>query len=121
MVRLQHLLDPSVETLDHAVGLRVLRGSQAMLDPEVTAQQVELVPSGGGALAQTEQAVGKLLSVIGQNGADAQRAGPPQVAQEAAGVRGGLGLEDADENPAGRPPLGVQARLPGNGSMATNR
>ena len=56
VVALQHLLDASVEAPDHAVGLRVLRRGQAMVNPEVAAQQVERVLAGGGALAQTEQA-----------------------------------------------------------------
>ena len=43
MVRLQHFLDAAVEPLDHAIGLRVLRRGQAMLDAEVAAQMVERV------------------------------------------------------------------------------
>jgi hypothetical protein len=54
-----------------------------------------------GAFAQAEQAVGELFSVIGQNGADADRAGALQVTQEPPGIRCSLCLEDADEDPAG--------------------
>jgi hypothetical protein len=101
MVRLQHLLDPAVETLrcpamvclqtmrgGHAIGLRVLPGSQAMLDAEVTAQLIELMLAGGSALAQAKQAVGKLLAIVhcpamvwlqamrgGENGPDPHWAG----------------------------------------------
>ena len=59
MVALQHLLDPAVEAFDHAVGLRVLRQRQSVLDAKVTAKQVELVLAGGAALARAEQAVGE--------------------------------------------------------------
>ena len=83
----------------------MLRRGQAVFDAEIGAELVELVFAGGGALAQTKEAVGKLFSVIGQNGADAQRAGPLQVAQEPAGVGSGLGVVDTNEHPAGCPPL----------------
>ncbi len=46
VVALQHLLDPSVEALDHAIGLGVLRRGQAVFDPEVAAELVELVLAG---------------------------------------------------------------------------
>ncbi len=54
-MRLQHLFDPSVEALDHAVGLGVPGRGQAMVDPEVTAEQVELVLAGGGTFAQIDE------------------------------------------------------------------
>ena len=65
VVALQHLFDASVEAPDHAVGLRVLRRGQAMVNPEVAAQQVERVLAGGGPFAQTEQAVGEFAAIIG--------------------------------------------------------
>ncbi len=106
MVRLQHLLDPSVESLNHAarrgngppdgflirLTLRVLRRGQTVLDAEVNAEQVEFVLAGGGPFAQTEQAVGEFLAIIGQHRPDVDRAGPFQVAQEPAGIGGGLGV-----------------------------
>ena len=103
MVALQHLLDPAIEPFDHAVGLRMLRRGQTMFDATFCAEQVELVPAGGAALVQTEQAVGELLAIIGEDGADTDRADPFQVAQEAAGVGGSLGATDPDKDPAGRP------------------
>ena len=115
VVRLQHILDPAVEAFDHAVGLRVHRRGQAVLDAEVGAQLVERVPAGGAAFVQPEQAVGEFLAArhcprtngghgsLGQYGADAYRAGAFEIAQKAAGVGGGLGVVDADEHPAGRP------------------
>ena len=47
-----------------------------MFDAEVGAEQVELVLTGGGALAQAEEAVGELFPVVGQNGPGMDRAGP---------------------------------------------
>jgi hypothetical protein len=44
-----------------------------------------------------------------------------QIPQEPARIRGGLGGHNAHKDPACCAPLGVQARLPGNGSIATNR
>jgi len=112
MVRLQHLLDPSVETLDHAIGLGVLRRRQAVFDPEVIAEQVELMLAGGRALAQAEQAVGELFAIIGENGPDPHRAGPFEITQEPAGIRGSLGFVDADEDPAGCPVDGHEQVAP---------
>jgi len=51
------------KALDHAIGLRVHRRRQAVLDAEVGAEQVELVLSRRGAFAQTEETVGEFLPV----------------------------------------------------------
>ena len=80
-----------------------IAAEQPMVDLEGCAQRVELVRAGRGALAQTEETIGELFSIVSQNCADAQRAGTLQVAQEATGAGGGLGLEYADEDPACRP------------------
>ena len=100
---MQHLFDPAVEAFDHPVGLRVLRRCKAVFDFKVCAELVELVLPGGLAFAQTEQAVGEFLPVIGQDRPDPDWAGPFQIAQKAAGISGGLGFEDPDEDPAGCP------------------
>ena len=100
---LQNLLDPAVEALDHAVGLRVLLRGQTVLDAEVVAEMIELVLASGVAFAKAEQSVGELFAIVGENGADVQKACAFQIAQETAGVSGGLGLEDSDEYPAGCP------------------
>ncbi len=64
-MRLQHLLDPAVAALGHAVGLEVPGRGQAMVDAEVGAEQVELVLAGGGPFAPTEQAGdGRLLNRV---------------------------------------------------------
>jgi len=43
------------KALDHAIGLRVHRRRQAVLDAEIIAKPVEIVLTGCCALAQTEQ------------------------------------------------------------------
>ena len=73
-----------------------------MLDLKGGAERVELVFSRRGALAQAEETIGELFSVIGQDGADADRAGTLQVPKKAPRVGRGLGLEDANEDPADR-------------------
>ena len=92
VVALQHLLDASVEPLDYAVGLGVLRRGQAVFDAKVAAQQIERVLAGGRALAQAEQAVGELAAArhwartngavngsLGQHRSDVDRAGPFEI------------------------------------------
>ncbi|CUH40984.1 hypothetical protein JSE7799_03725 [Jannaschia seosinensis] len=103
MVALQDLFDPAVEALDHSVGLRRLRRGQAVVDVEGGAKRVEGVLSRGSPLAQAENAGGELLAIVGENGADADRAGALQIAQEAPCVGRGLCREDTDEDPSGRP------------------
>ena len=80
VMRLQHLFDAAVATFHHAVGLRVRRRGQAMFDAVVGAKQIERVLAGGAAFAQTEQAVGELAAIIGQDGAAPQRAGAFEIA-----------------------------------------
>src|SRR6056297_3219310 len=99
---LQDILEPPVEALHHAVGLRPHRWREAMLDPETGTEAVELVVARGRALAQAEQPVGELLAVVGENTCDLHRRGALQVAQEAARVGGRLRWVDADEDPSGR-------------------
>ena len=98
-VALQDLLDPAVEALDHAVGLRPHRRREAVLDPEVRAEGVELVLSAGGALAQAEEPVGEGLSVVGQHAGDLHRGRAVQIAQEPSCVGRGLRRVDAHEDP----------------------
>jgi len=81
----------------------------------VAAQPVEFGLAGGCVLAQTEQAAGEILAArhwartngavngsLGQHHANAERAGPFQIAQEPAGIGGGLGVADAAEHPTCR-------------------
>ena len=78
------------------------RRGEAVFNAEIGAELIELVLAGGLAFAQTEQAVGEFLAVIGQDRPDPDWAGPFQIAQKAAGIGGSLGFEDPDEHPAGR-------------------
>ena len=116
VVRLKHLFDPDIESLDplpgrrlraiaerDAVRLGMLRRCQTVLYAQFGTELVELVLAGGAAFAQAERAVGKFLPVIGQDRPDPDWAGPFQIAQKAAGIGGGLGFKDPDEHPAGRP------------------
>jgi hypothetical protein len=72
---LPHRLDPSVEPLDHVVGLRRLRRSQAVLDPQIGTELVDLVRASRLALAQAEEAVGDVLAIVHACNVDAARAG----------------------------------------------
>ena len=124
MVRLRHLLDAAVEAFDHAVGLWVHRWRQAMFDTQIGAELIEFVPAGGAALAQTEQAVGELLAIVGQDGTDADRTGAFEIAQveptsaigsspmARAGVGCGRGVVDADKDPPRRPVDGDEQVAP---------
>ena len=111
-VALQDVLDPAVEALDHAVGLRSHRRGQAMLDAEVGAQEVKLVLSRCSASAQAEQAVGEGLAVVCEHLGDLHRRRAFQVAQKAARVGCGLRRIDAHKDPPRRPVDGFVALIP---------
>ena len=64
-----HLVDSIVEALYHAVGLRVARRAQAVLNAQRLAAHVELVFSRWRALFAGE-AVGELAAVVGQQFGD---------------------------------------------------
>ncbi len=100
-VALEHVPDPSVEPLDHAVGLRPHRWGQAMFDPEPGAEAVELMIAGRGAAAKAEEPVGELLAIVRQHAGDPHRGGALQIAQEPAGVGRSLRRMDTHEDPAG--------------------
>ena len=53
------------KALDHAIGLRVHRRRQAVLDAEIIAKPVEIVLTGCRSLAQAEQPIGEFLTIIG--------------------------------------------------------
>ena len=74
-----------------------------MLYVEGGAKFVELMFASCGPLTQAKEPISELFSIIGQNGADADRAGTLQVSQESPGIRSSLCLENADENPPCRP------------------
>lgn len=80
-VALQDFFDPSIESLDHSIGLRGFWRAQTVLDVQVDAGPVELMLAGRRSLAQTEEAIGELLPVIGQDCADTDRASSFKVTQ----------------------------------------
>lgn len=59
----QDILDPAIEAFDHAIGLRMHRRSQAMLDAKVGAEAVEVVVARGGALSQAKEPISELLAI----------------------------------------------------------
>ena len=100
VVALQHVLDPAVAALDHAVGCWSHRRGQTVLDAELGAEPVELVVAGGRAAAQSEQTVGELIAVVGEHPSDLHRRRAPQIAEKPAGTGGGLRRVDAREDPS---------------------
>ena len=64
VMALKHILDTTVEPLDHAVGLRRSGRRQAVFDVQFSAESIELMLPRFYPLAQTKQAVGKLFSVV---------------------------------------------------------
>jgi len=101
MVALQHVLDPAVEPLDHAVGLGRSGRREAVFNIEGCAERVEVVLACRGAFAQAEEPVGELLAIVRQDGADPYWAGALQISQKAPGVGGCFAVVNADKNPTG--------------------
>ena len=97
---LQHLFGAAVEPLDRAVGLRRLWRCQAMLSFERPAERVKLVLARRGTLVQAEQPVSEFLAVIGQNGADTDRAGTLQITRKPPRIGRSPCREEVDEDPA---------------------
>lgn len=67
------------------------------------AQSVSNSCARGGTLAQTEEPIRELFVVIGQNGADTDRAGALQVAQKPPRIGRRNVIVDADKDPVGGP------------------
>ena len=99
-VRLQLLLKHAVEPLYHAVGLRRAGLGEPVFDAQAVAQEFELVLARGVLGAAAEQAVGELLTVVGQDGLDHKRRGLGHLVDEAACSRLHLAPLDRDEHPA---------------------
>ena len=60
---LKDILDPPVESLNHAVGLRRLWWGQTVVDAKFGAQRVKLMFAGRRTLAQAKEAVSELLTI----------------------------------------------------------
>ena len=103
----QYVADALTEVLDHAVGLRMARGDQAVLDAEQGALAVERVLAGR-RFGLACEAIGELATVVGEQLVDLHRRGGVQPSQE-------IGA-------AGLSPIGVDAQMdPVARSIATNR
>jgi hypothetical protein len=72
---LEDILYTPVDSLNHAVCLRRLWWGQTMVNAEFGAQRIELMFASRCTLAQAKETVSKLLTIIGKNGANAQRTG----------------------------------------------
>lgn len=60
--------DAAVETLDHAIGLRMTGSDQAVLDAVLTAEGIERKGTGGLPDAGSAEAIGELFPVVGEVG-----------------------------------------------------
>ena len=108
----QDVADAPIEALDHAVGLRVTRLGEPVLDAEQGALTIEGVLARG-FLALGGEAVGELAAVVGQQLDDLHRCGRVQAAQEVAAAGLALVGVDAQENPAGGAVDGDEQVAPG--------
>lgn len=73
VVRAQHLAEPAIEALNHAIGLRRLGLGQSVLNPQSLAQLIELVLPCGRTAAIAKQPVCELFAVVRQDGANPER------------------------------------------------
>ena len=79
--------DAAIEAFHHAVGLRMARRNEAMLDVGFLAKDVEYMLAAGYPLAfliflLAGKTVGKLTAIIGKQLDDLDRAGSPHLGQE---------------------------------------
>jgi hypothetical protein len=93
------LTDLAIEAFNHAVGLRVARPSQAMLDLHASADFVKGVVAAGH-LVFGGKAVSKLRAVIGQYSGDLDRRRELETAQEIDATAFSHVAVDVQENPA---------------------
>lgn len=73
MVSAQQVSDATDEALDHAVGLRVLRFGQLMLNAQFSAELIEGVFPRRDTFARGDEAVGEFLAIVGQESTDVER------------------------------------------------
>jgi hypothetical protein len=99
----EHFADAAVETFDHAVRLRAARFGQPMLDVERLAQFIEGMRSRRSTLAASDEAVGELLAVVGEDRVQTKRGRLDERAQKAPGVGGSLLRVDGHEHPTRGP------------------
>ncbi len=97
---MEHFADAAVEALDHTVGLRVPGFDEAMFDGMLDTDLVEGIVAGGLALAGGAEAVGELLTVIGEHLGELERRSLDEAFEEGAGVVGTFRGQDLHVDPA---------------------
>ena len=98
---LKQLVDAPVESLNHAVGLRVARRCQAMFGGQSCAGDVESMLAAG-FLVFGGETVSKLRAVVGEDLADLDGRSQLEPTQEIDAARLGHVAVDVHENPARR-------------------
>jgi len=101
VMRPEHLFEPSVEALDHAIGLGRSGLGQSVLDAQSAAQRLERVLPAGVFGALAKQSVGELFAIVRQQGLNLERRRLGHRVEERAGCRSGFVALDGDEHPAG--------------------
>src|SRR6218665_3188164 len=102
-VGLQNIRYAAIEPLDHAVGSRFPGLGRPMLYAQLLAQRVEPMVATGLTLAAGKQPVGELLTVVGQQLVDPDRAGLVQCLQEGLCTGGRLGWPRSARTPIAWP------------------
>ncbi len=98
----EDLADPSVEALDHPVGLGVAGWDQPVLDVVFSTRLIEVVLTTGLVVA-LEKSVGELGAVVGEEFRDLEGSGGGQSFQESRGACGRFCGMDFQIHPAGGP------------------
>ena len=97
----QHLANPSVEALHHAVSLRMTRLDESVFDPVVSADTIKTMTPGRVALAGGTKAIGKLFAIIGQHLLDLEGRFIDEPLEKFGGIFRRLFAQDFHVNPAG--------------------
>lgn len=97
---LQHLVDPPVEAIDHAVGLRVPWLDQAVFHAVGDADLIEGMLAGRFALTGGAKATRERFAIVGEDLGDFERGGLQEAFEEGAGMLGRFGQQDLHVDPA---------------------
>jgi len=97
----QHVGDAAVEAFDHTIGLRGSGRDEPMLDTVVGTDAIKSMGTGRLALAGSAEAVGKFLTIVGEDLSDCERRLLDQALEETAGRGCRFVLENLHVHPAG--------------------
>lgn len=111
----EDLADPTVETLDHPIGLGMAGWNQPVLDVVFSTGLIEVVLTAG-LVAALEKSIGELGAVIGEEFGDLEGGGGGQSFQESRGPFSRFFGMDFQIHPAGGP-----IDLPAGRQVATKR